>query len=223
MAREYRQHRWQVPEGAVDLLLVRHGESAPARPGESFPLVEGHGDPDLHPMGLRQAEAIAERLARERIDALYVTILRRTHQTLAPLARRLGLEPRIERDLREVHLGEWEGGLYRIKVAERHPAYLRALEEEDWAHIPGAESNAAVVARVGAALKRIEAAHPGQMVVACIHGGIIGAIMAMATGARPFAFLGAENGSISRVVLHEGRIRVRSFNDTSHLEGLGES
>ena len=41
--------------------------------------------------------------------------------------------------------------------------------------------------------------------------------MSMASGARPFTFLGAENGSISRFVLHDGQIRVRTFNDIAHL------
>ena len=46
----------------------------------------------------------------EPIDAIYVTTLRRTHETAAPLAARLGITPIEEPDLREVFLGEWEGG-----------------------------------------------------------------------------------------------------------------
>lgn len=217
MAREYRQHRFELPPGAVDLTLIRHGESAPARPGESFPLCEGHGDPALHPDGRVQADQVADRLGEERFDALYVTILQRTHQTMAPLAARLGMETLVERDLREVFLGDWDGGLYRIKAAERDPVYLQAAEQEEWGLIPGAETNDQVRGRIRAAFDRLEAAHGDERVAACVHGGIIGAVMAMASGSRPFAFLGAENGSITRVVLHEGAIRVRSFNDVSHL------
>lgn len=217
MAREFRQHRWQLPEGAVDLTLIRHGESAAARAGESFPMLEGHGDPALHPDGALQAEAVGRRLGTERFDALYVTILRRTHQTMAPLARRLGMQPRVERDLREVCLGDWDGGLYRQKAAARDPLYLRAIEDHEWGHIPGAETTAEVTGRVRAALTRIETAHAGERVAACVHGGIIATVMALASGAPPFAFLGAENGSISRFVLDRGRVRVRTYNDISHL------
>ena len=39
----------------------------------------------------------------------------------------------------------------------------------------------------------------------------------MATGAAPFAFNGAANGSISRIVVHGERMIVRGFNDVSHL------
>ena len=48
-----------------DLLLVRHGESAPFVEGRPFPLVGGHADPSLHPDGHAQAGEVA----RTRADA----------------------------------------------------------------------------------------------------------------------------------------------------------
>ena len=47
-----------------------------------------------------------------------------------------------------------------------------------------------------------------------------GAAMALATGSEPFAFLGAANGSISRLVIHGERMIVRGFNETQHLDHL---
>ena len=41
---------------------------------------------------------------------------------------------------------------------------------------------------------------------------------AHATGASPFAFNGADNGSITRIVMHEAGIKVRSFNDNLHVQ-----
>jgi probable phosphoglycerate mutase len=201
------------------VLLVRHGESAPARPDEPFPLLDGHGDPPLAPEGRLQAELLAARLAAERIDALYVTPLRRTGETAAPLAARLGLEPRVEPDLREVFLGEWEGGRYRQRIAEGDPLALRAFTEEEWGVIPGAETNAELRARVVPALGRIAARHPDQRVVVVAHGGVIGALLAAATGSRPWAFVGADNGSISHLVVTGDRWVLRRYNDTGHLDG----
>ncbi len=217
MTREYRQHVYRPPAGAADILLIRHGESMPARPGESFPMKDGHGDPALHENGHAQARAVADRLQGEPIAALYVTTLQRTHQTAAPLAERLGLAPRIEADLREVHLGDWDGGLYRIKAAENDPAFERARESREWGEIPGAETTAALQARVRAGLLRIAAAHPDQLIAAVVHGGVIGAAMAVASGADAFAFNGAANGSISRLVIQGDRMTVRGFNDCAHL------
>jgi probable phosphoglycerate mutase len=202
------------------LLLVRHGESAALLPDRPFPLVDGHGDPALAPDGREQAERIAERLGGHPIDAIYVTSLRRTVETAAPLAARLGIEPVVERDLREVHLGEWEGEIYRQRMAEGHPAGVRLMREQRWDAIPGAESPESISTRVRGALERIVAAHPGQCVAIFSHGGIICEILVQVTRAgHPFAFIGASNGSISQVVAFRDRWILRRFNDTAHLAG----
>src|SRR5437763_14144497 len=113
--RVYRQVRFTPPAGSTELLLVRHGESEVVVAGQSFPLLDGQGDPALSPEGAGEAAKVCTRLEGEDIDAIYVSPLRRTAETAEPLGRRLGMAPTVERDLREVHLGEWEGGVYREK------------------------------------------------------------------------------------------------------------
>jgi 2,3-bisphosphoglycerate-dependent phosphoglycerate mutase len=216
--KEYRQAQFLMPPDAAELLLIRHGESQPARPGTPFPLVGGQGDPGLAPEGRAQADRVAARLRAAAIDAIYVTPLRRTAQTAAPLAQVLGITPAVAPGLREVHLGAWEGGLFRMMVAERDPLAERMWAEERWDVIPGAEPAAAFAARVRDAIGRLAAAHRGQRVAAFTHGGVIGQALALASGSRPFAFIGADNGSISRLVVAGQRWTVRGFNDTGHLE-----
>lgn len=216
---EYRQHKFQAPPGSTEVLLVRHGESMPARPDEPFPEKDGHGDPPLAPEGHWQAGQLGARLAQEEIHAIYVSSLQRTHQTAAPLAEQLGIEPVVEPDLREVYLGAWDRGLYRKYATEGHPAIRKAFEEEDWGHIPGAETEASLRARVMPVMARIVARHADQRVVVVVHGGVIAAVLSEATGSRRWAFMGADNGSISHLVGHDGRWILRRFNDTGHLAG----
>jgi probable phosphoglycerate mutase len=89
--------------------------------------------------------------------------------------------------------------------------------EERWDVIPGAESNAALLTRILSAMNRIVAAHPDQLVVVVTHGGVIAHLLAHATGSRPFAFSGPDNASISHIVVVNGQMVLRRFNDTSHL------
>lgn len=218
MTTEYRQHRFRRPPGSTDLLLVRHGESAAAREGLEFPAVDGQSDPDLHPAGREQAERVAERLAGEDLAAIYVSTLRRTAQTAEPLARRLGLTPTVEADLREVHLGEWENGAtFRKNMAEGHPVARQMMAEQRWDVIPGAEPGGRFAHRVREAINRVAARHPDAVVAVFTHGGVIGEAVAQASGGRPFAFTGADNASISHLVVIGDRWVVRAFNDTSHL------
>jgi probable phosphoglycerate mutase len=217
----YPQRRFALPADAAEVLLVRHGASVPAVPGVAFPVHEGHGDPPLAPEGEVQAARAAARLAAgDALAALAHTGLRRTIQTVAPLAAATGLAPAELPELREVHLGEWEGGEFRIRMAAGDPLALRVLTEERWDVIPGAEAADAVAARVRAGIARAVAlAGPGGRVAAAVHGGIVGEICRQATGSRPLAFVHADNGSLTRlVVFGDGKWLLRAFNDTAHLD-----
>lgn len=213
----FRQHRYSAPPEAATILLIRHGESAAANPDSPFPLTGGHGDPPLHADGVEQAGRLGERLGTAPIDAIYVTTLRRTHETAAPLASRLGLTPIVEPDLREVHLGDWEGGVLRARVAAGDPLLAEILRQERWDVIPGAEPLEAFHARTVGAISRIAAANRGRIVVAVVHGGVIGQLLHHATGSSRFAFASADNASISEIVVFQEHWHLRRFNDTSHL------
>jgi 2,3-bisphosphoglycerate-dependent phosphoglycerate mutase len=217
--RSFSQRPYVGPPGSTELLLVRHGASADAVEGESFELVEGQGDPPLSEAGRHQAERLALRLAQEPFDGLYVTNLRRTIETADPLVERCGMTPVVEPDLREVFLGEWEGGLLRHKAADRDPLFERIMQEQRWDVVPGAEARDVFGNRLRAAVERIAAAHPGGRVIAFSHGAAIGEILAQATSSAPFAFVGPDNASISKIVATEGRWVLRGYNDTAHLSG----
>ncbi|MFI9385989.1 histidine phosphatase family protein [Kutzneria sp. NPDC052558] len=217
MTTEYRQFRFQRPPGSTELVLVRHGESAPARFDRPYPYRDGHGDPELAPQGREQARRLADRFQHEHFDAIYVTTLRRTAETAAPLAERLGIVPLVEPDLREVHLGEWEGGLLRKHVAEGHPLVAEHHAQQRWEVIPGAETNESLRKRVVAGVRRIADAHPDQRVMVVAHGGAIGQVLAHATGSTPFAFNSSDNASVSVLVVAGETWTLRGYNDVSHL------
>ncbi|MEM9134361.1 MAG: histidine phosphatase family protein [Actinomycetota bacterium] len=211
------QRIYQPEDGACQVLLIRHGQSAPYVPGVPFELIDGHGDPHLTDLGHQQAQWVAKRLAHEPIAAVYTSTLTRTKQTAAPLCERRGLTPAVEADLREAFLGEFEGGLFRQRAEEGHPAVLAMRAESEWGEIPGAETNAQLTARTIDAVTRIAKAHPGEMVAAFCHGGVIGAVLGALSGTSPFTFMGARHTSINHVVLNPSGWVIRSFNDSSHI------
>ncbi|MBX5443189.1 MAG: histidine phosphatase family protein [Solirubrobacteraceae bacterium] len=218
---EVGQRRFQPPPDATEILVLRHGASAPVAPGMLHELTpDGWGDPDLAPEGVEQAERLARRLELERIDAIFVTTLRRTVQTAAPTVARTGIEPVVVPELAEVHLGEWEGGEYRLRARRGDPLVLRALREERWDVIPGAEPAEAFAQRVRRGIERVvELTGPGRTAAAFVHAGVIGEICRQATSSRRFAFVHADNASLTKlVVFADGRWLLRSFNETTHLD-----
>ena len=222
-AKEYPQEDYSRPKGSIEVILVRHGASQAAVEDQPFELLEGQADPALSAAGERQAGAVAEHLRHEPLAALYVTPLRRTAQTAAPLAALTGLEPVVVPELREVHLGELDGGAFRIAVRRRDPIVAQVFREQRWDAIPGAETMEAFAARTRAGLARmVEGLQPGTTIAAVVHGGVIGELCRQASDSRPFAFVHADNASISRlVVFANGRWMLHSFNDTAHLRADG--
>lgn len=220
-SRVFPQRRFAPPSGATVILLARHGASAAFVEGEPFPMHEGQGDPPLSEEGREQAERLAVRLAGLDLTRVYVTTLRRTHETAAPLLSRTGLPVVVEPDLREVHLGDWDGGEYRRRIADGDPLIRRSFQEGRWSVLPNAEDDAAFADRVQRGLQRIADANRGSAVVAFVHGGVIAAAFAGVTGAGAFAFLGADNASLSELWALPDRFVARRFNDTTHLDDLG--
>lgn len=72
------------PDG-ITIVLVRHAEKA-----------DGSDDPPLTEAGRQRARALIEAVAGHPPDAIYASQFRRTQQTVAPLATRLGLQVRID-------------------------------------------------------------------------------------------------------------------------------
>jgi probable phosphoglycerate mutase len=91
------------------------------------------------------------------------------------------------------------------------------MRQQRWDVIPGAESRQVFGGRLRAAVERIVAAHPGGLVAVFSHGAAIGELLAQATGSEPFAFVGADNASISKLVVADDRWVLRGYNDTAHL------
>jgi probable phosphoglycerate mutase len=218
-AQRYPQQDYSRPEGSIEVVLVRHGASEAAVDGQPFELLEGQADPALSEAGERQAQAAAAHLAREPLARLFVTPLRRTAQTAAPLAELTGLEAVVVPELREVHLGELDGGAFRVAVARRDPRVAEVFARERWDIIPGAERMEDFARRTRAGIDRVvEGLEPGATVAAVVHGGVIGELCRQASGSRPFAFVHAGNGSLTRLVLlPDGRRWVRTFNEGGHL------
>jgi probable phosphoglycerate mutase len=212
------QQRFSMPDGARQIVLVRHGSSV----GPTINTLQlgelSLSDPELAPDGHVQAQALAEKLQHEPVAHIFITPLQRTHQTAAPLLAKTGLQPIILDDLREIHLGEWEHSFYD-HAAAGNPLIAKAYVEERWDVIPQAENSEHFAQRVSRGIAAIvEKTDPDTTSVAFSHAATISEICRQATNSRPFAFLGVENTSISRLIIRDdGAWQLRSFNDVSHL------
>jgi 2,3-bisphosphoglycerate-dependent phosphoglycerate mutase len=198
---------------AMELLLIRH--ALPIR----IEGATGPADPPLAELGRRQADALAEWLADEPLDAIYTSPLRRALETAAPLASRHGLVAIVEDDLAEF---DREADYY-VPIEE-----LKAEDDPRWHQMVAGEwtsdgtvDPAAFAAGVIAGIERIIAAHSGQTVAIVAHGGVVNVYLAHILGTTRPMFFEPAYTSISRVLAaRSGQRQVRSVNETAHVRDV---
>jgi len=205
---------------AGELVLVRHAQQGvndlgdPARP-------KG-GDAPLSALGLRQADAVADELALDPVDAVYCSPLLRAHETARRIAARHRLDPVL--DSRLVEVGVYRGLARGATVlGELGPDGEQVVEHEfartrSWAAFPLSESRDEVVARIGAVLDRIRAAHAddSRVVVVC-HGGIVNAIIREVIDSDRDMLFYPAHASISRIARRDGRLALATANEAHYL------
>jgi broad specificity phosphatase PhoE len=204
----------------VRLILVRHGQTNHNR--DSIAL--GRDDVPLNGTGLKQAQSLAERLAGEKLAAVYASPLQRAARTAEAIAARHDLPVTIEPALIEMAVGELDGLPYPT-IRERFPGVIeRWLGETGPEHpFPGGESLVQVADRAWEAAQGIASAHSEDTVVAVTHNFVILCLLSRALGLdlAHFRRLKHDVAAISVIDFAGPRTSVVSLNDTCHLSACG--
>lgn len=162
-----RAHGWvpSVSVSAIDILVIRHGESEWNAAGRW----QGQADPPLTEVGRRQAEVAAANVPGP-FEVVASSDLSRAHETARIIAARLATEPVVAVEaLRERNAGPWQG-LTRAEINERWPG---ALEKRAWPK--GYELDEALMERVLPALRELAFSVVRRALVVA-HGGVIRAL-----------------------------------------------
>jgi probable phosphoglycerate mutase len=210
------------------LVLIRHGESR-----ATVEQVAGgaRGCRGLTPLGLRQAEALRDRVASTGelagATALLASTLPRAIETAQVLAPVLELPVVTDVDLCEMHPGAGDGMTWE-EWRRRFGEFSTAAEPYR-PQAPGGESFAEFQLRVGRTLHRLVAEHVGGLVVAASHGGIIEGSLRVGLGLVWPGTSGAlglpANTSLTEWFCtsdagHPPRWQLARYNDAAHLAAV---
>ena len=207
----------------TNLVFIRHGESNVTVKR----IIGGYRTCDgLSPLGVAQAERLAERLSRTGeivADTLLASNFERAIETAQILAPSLGaLDVEVDATFGEHDPGPDIDGMTFM-------AYVERFGTPDWdgdPHIdifPGGETSAQFQLRVGAAISRIARERAGQTVVIVCHGGVIDAAFRhlLHTTATGSFDLNTTNTSLTQFrSTTSNRWQLVRYNDAAHLSGL---
>ncbi|MGC4086895.1 MAG: histidine phosphatase family protein [Polyangiaceae bacterium] len=180
----------------------------------------GSTDVELSELGRAQARSLGERLAPQRLAAIYASPLKRTNETARLVAAPQGLEPTLRDGLREISHGRWEG-LTRAEVEQRFGAEYAAWEADPFTFAPeSGESGVAVLARALPVLREIVENNAGNTVAVVSHKATIRLLLCSVLGidARGYRDRLDQSPACLNVVDFKDPVRARLmlFNDTSH-------
>lgn len=201
------------------LYVVRHGRTA----DNANKVFQGQGGSRLDEVGAAQAERIAARLAGASIDRVVTSDLERARQTAERIAAASGLAPPWERaDLREVDVGAWTGkpfDVVREEHAEEWAAWCAGIDVRRG----GGETYAELALRISTAMLDVAREHEGRRVAVVSHGAAIRALVMHTLGlsyAEASRALGAVVNTALTTFEATDRLRMLSYNDAAHLDGM---
>lgn len=201
----------------TQLILIRHGETAWNIQGR----YQGQTDIPLSTEGSAQARSVANRLKKEKIDALYASDLQRAVVTAKTIAQDRGLPVVSDARLRETSFGIWEG-LTRKEIQEQYDELYQERRTKFLStRVPDGELPEEVLTRAFAAIYDIITKHPKGKVVIVSHGGALRLVLCkilqipMQQGHHFYL----TNTGISRVkyLSFSDQFIIQCINDTTHL------
>ncbi|SDT54001.1 Broad specificity phosphatase PhoE [Pseudarthrobacter equi] len=230
--------------GAVELLLIRHGESegnvaateANLAGAEIIEVPARDADVNLSEVGREQATALGTALARiadeSRPDAVVSSPYERAHQTAQIAVETAGWPVKVQVDerLRDRELGILDR-LTRLGVETRYPeeAERRSWQGKLYYRPPGGESWADVALRLRSVLDELNSLGTGHRVMLVCHDAVILLFRYVLEGMTEQELLDLAastsvlNASMTRYVrpTGEGPWTLESFNVADHLAEQG--
>lgn len=200
---------------ATRILAIRHGETDWNRVSR----IQGQTDIALNDQGRWQAQRLGLALGSEPLAAVYSSDLGRALQTAQHLAEPHGLVVQTDPALRERCFGAYEGMTWsELEAAE--PEAIRRWRQRDPAFAPpGGETLVQLQQRVVAALSRVAALHPGQLIAVVTHGGVLDSLYRAATRLALQAPRSWElpNTGVNRLLWSPEGLSLLAWADTQHL------
>lgn len=198
------------------LLLVRHGDTK-SNSREKF---WGKTDVELSAAGIEQAERLRDRLAAEKIDAIYTSSLQRASVTAEIIAARHQVAVTVCAELCEIDFGEIEGLAFN-ELGQRYPELTKSwLARNPDLQYPGGERLSDFNQRVSTFLGRLEKHAIGETILITAHSGVLRTLICQLLGIeleRRWQFR-TDLASLSILETHPQEAVLSRLNDLGHLE-----
>lgn len=212
-----------IPEGKT-VWVLRHGLREDCHPVKWCDHTKHMVDPDLQPLGVDMAKAVADRLAGEKIDHILSSPFVRTIHTAAYIARKLRQSIKVEYGFHElIDTGSFPDGIPRLPLPSERAARFpeidttyQSLAYPFYEELLGGP-NDYFGRRVGGAFDRAVSTLDGNILI-MTHYAVSNRIKAHVTGSLMDGYI--ELTSIFKYVWRNGTWQADNLADASHIAPL---
>lgn len=197
------------------IYIVRHGQTEWNLLGKT----QGHGNSDLTPKGIEQAELLADSMTKYPIDYIYSSDLGRAYQTAEIIGNKLNIELEKTEALREMNFGTWEGRIIKDIIEEDPELYKMWRNEPHLAKIPQGETLSQIKERTDAFIKEINEKYNGKHIVLVTHS-LCARIMLLSfldSDVKNIYRINQANTALNIIELRDYGPVVMKMNDTTHI------
>ena len=197
------------------IYIVRHGQTEWNLLGKT----QGHGNSDLTPKGIEQAELLADSMTKYPIDYIYSSDLGRAYQTAEIIGNKLNIEVEKTEALREMNFGTWEGRIIKDIIEEDPELYKMWRNEPHIAKIPQGETLSQIKERTHAFIKEINEKYDGKHIVLVTHS-LCARIMLLSfldSDVKNIYRINQANTALNIIELRDYGPVVMKMNDTTHI------
>ncbi|MCI8384454.1 MAG: histidine phosphatase family protein [Clostridia bacterium] len=156
----------------MKLLLTRHGQTDWNVAGK----IQGRTDIELNETGIKQAERTRDNLAKEKIDLIMTSPLKRARKTAEIIAGKRNIPIIVEEEIMERYFGKFEGKTSLEFDFDEIWNYKLNKQYED------AESIKELFGRVKKFLEKIKTEYKDKTILIVTHGGVTVPIRATLEG-----------------------------------------
>ena len=199
-------------------VLIRHGQTGWNKEAR----FRGRIDIDLDETGMRQAEAVAARLAHCEATAVYSSPLKRAMATAEPISRHLSLQVVPLEGINDMNFGNWEGRSIDDVKEQNKELFDLWRYSPDKLSIPGGETLDDVRRRVAATVDDLAVKHENDTVLLVTHRVVCKVLLCHLLGLDNSHFwqIAQDTTAVNRFQVVGGRSTVTLINDTCHLRGI---
>jgi broad specificity phosphatase PhoE len=201
------------------IILIRHGHVEGIKP-ERF---RGREPLQLTARGVAEAAALAQRVAaRWRPSQIYTSPMGRCIATAAAIAQATGTPSKTCEDLNDIDYGAWQFKTFAQAKAQDAALFAAWFANPPLVRFPNGESLQDLAARTANALRIVLARHPNETIVLVGHDSVNRALLLELLELPLSAYwrLAQEPCCINEIDVNEAAVRVRSINETQHLDAV---